>query len=209
MDYQGNSKKSKEEKEKKPEKVVEKVIVGEVVTRPRPLGSKFKMIFFGGDARDALRYVADAVLLPALRNLIVDAASKGAERIVYGESSRAPRRAPEYRPRVTYNNPIQRQSFPASRDPRERAYLPDQTGPRRRDSNQLILTNRADAEAILERLLDLINQYDVASVADLYDLADLPTTHVDNKWGWTFLAGVDIRQVRDGFLIDLPPAEPL
>jgi len=209
MDYQGNSKKSKEEK-KKPEKVVEKVVIGEVVTRPMPLGTKFRRIFLGGEAKDAGRYVLDAVLLPAFRNLVYDVMSKGTERVLYGES-RVPRRMPEYRPRVTYNNPVQRSSYGEESRQLSRSYanLPDQVNRKRPDNNQVILSNRDEAETVLERLLDIINQYDVASVADLYDLVGLSTTHIDNKWGWTFLAGVDIRQTREGYLIDLPPAEPI
>lgn len=208
MDYQGNSKKQKEGKDK-PEKIVEKVIVGEVVTRPMPLGTKFKTIFFGSSAKDVARFVAESVLLPALRKLVVDTVSEGAQRMMYGGSQQSMRRTPEYRPRVTYNNPIQRPAlYPA--DPRSgRANLPDQYGTNRREGNQIIFANREEAELVLERLLDIINQFDVASLADLYDLVGLPTTHVDNKWGWTFMPGVQIRQVREGFLLDLPAAEPI
>jgi hypothetical protein len=204
MDYQGNQK-GKPEKTKK---VVEKVVKGEVVSRPKPLGSKFRGIFFGGDFGDAARFIAAEVLLPALRNLVVDAATRGTERMVYGDRYAA-RRPLDYRPRVTYNNPLSR---PVPREPRERAYLPDQPGlmpSRRRSSNEILIADREEAELVLERLIDIINQYDVASLADLYDLVGLPTTHVDNKWGWTFLTNVTIRQTREGYLIDLPQAEPI
>ena len=208
MDYQGNSKKSKEEPVK-PDRVVEKVITGEVISRPKPLGSKVKGLFFGGEFKDAMRYIADAVLLPALRDMLVDVASKGASRMVYGDDRSRGRRYSEVRPpRMTYNNPINRQP---PRDPRERGYLPDQPNPssRRRDGNQIILTSRDDAEAVFEDMVESINKYDVVSMADLYDLVGLPTDPIDNKWGWVSLTGIEIRQVRDGYLIDLPPAEAI
>ena len=207
MDYQGNSKKSKEEPIK-PDRVVEKVITGEVISRPKPLGSKIKGLFFGGEFKDAMRYIADTVLLPALRNLLVDAASEGAKRMVYGDDRSRGRRYSEVRPpRMTYNNPVSR-STPSQM---QRGYLPDQPNPtsRRRDSNQIILTSRDDAESVFEDMVESINKYDVVSMADLYDLVGLPTSPVDNKWGWVSLTGVDIRQVRDGYLIDLPPAEAI
>jgi len=91
--------------------------------------------------------------------------------------------------------------------------LPDQPplhSPRRpHNVHEIILISREDAETVLERLVDIIDKYDVASVADLHDLVGLPTTYVDNKWGWTNLAQVDIRQIREGFLIDLPSAEQI
>jgi hypothetical protein len=208
VDYQSNARKSKADKEevKQPEKQIEKVVTGEVVQKPKTIGRKFKDIFFGGDFKVATKYVAADVLLPALRNLIVDMTSKGIERVVYGESSYRQRNI-NYPPRIQYNNPIHR-TLPA--DPRSRGYLPGQQHmPRsdRREINDVILASRAEAELVVERLVDVIDKYEVASLADYYDLLGLPTTHVDNKWGWTFLNNIDIRQVRDGYLIELPALE--
>ncbi len=56
---------------------------------------------------------------------------------------------------------------------------------------------------------DIIETYEVASVADLQDLVGLPSSHVDNKWGWINLHDVQIRQIREGYVIDLPQAEPM
>jgi len=58
-------------------------------------------------------------------------------------------------------------------------------------------------------MIEIIDQYDFASVADYYDLLGLETTPIDNKWGWTYLNNVQVRQVRQGYVIDLPPAEEL
>jgi hypothetical protein len=207
MDYQGNTNKEKEATDKKPEKNIEKVVTVEVIQKPKPIGRKFKETFFGGDFKMSMRYVAGDVLLPALRNLIVDMTTKGMERIVFGESSYR-RRPSEYRPRVQYNNPIYR-----AQDPREisRGRVPDQ--PRYRSSRyeikDIVIADRGEAELVVERLIDIIDKYEVASLADLYDLLGLATSHVDNKWGWTYLNNVEIRQIRDGYLIDLPALEEI
>lgn len=203
-DYQSNSDKNKREKVKPEgeEKTIEKVISGEVIKRKPPLGQRFKTIFFGGDAKGASRYIVGDVLLPALRNLVVDMTSKGIERMVYGD--RGPRRPSgfDYRPRIQYHSPIMRQ------DPRMPGRLPDQS-PRstRRESAELVLSTRDEAELVLERLMDILEKYESVSVADLYDLCGLPSSHVDHKWGWFNLNTTEVRQVRDGFLLDLPPAE--
>jgi hypothetical protein len=205
-DYRGNSNKSKEPKDERAP--IEKVVTGEVKTRKKPLGERMKDVFLGGDAQTVARYVGAEVLLPALRNLLVDATTKGIERMVYGESA-SPRRVPDYRPRTTYNSPINRGYTP---DPRYggRANLPDQpTYSTNRSSNELILNSRSESELVLESLQDIIDKYDVASVADLYQLVGLPTAYTDNKWGWATLRGSEIRQVREGYLLDLPHPEPL
>jgi hypothetical protein len=79
----------------------------------------------------------------------------------------------------------------------------------RADNRDLILSERADAETLVERLIDIIDTYDVASVMDLNEILGLPSTPIDNKWGWTSLGKVEIRQVREGYLVDLPPPEEI
>lgn len=200
-DYTGNTNRSKQVPQE--EKQIEKVVTGAVVVKKRTFGQKFKSVFFGGEFKSAARYVTADVLLPAIRNLMVDATTRGVERIVYGDSRVMPRRPTVYGSRIQYNSPVVR---------RDRAYLPDQPSRPlgrqvRRETNDLVLASRDEAETVLERLNDIIDKYQVASLADLYDLTGLPTTHVDNKWGWTDLHNVEIRQVRDGYLLDLPPVE--
>ena len=202
QDYQSNSNKDKEKKTSKPEKTVEKVVVGEVVVQKKSVGRKFKDIFIEADLKSVLRYVGTDVLLPAARNMIVDSATKGVERMMYGDSRPRPRHGPG--PRITYNSPISR----SYTDPRARPQLPVRGSSRlRRDD--FILSSREEAELVLERMNDILDTYEVASVADLNDLVGMPTSHTDNKWGWVYLGDVQVRQTREGYLLDLPPAEPI
>lgn len=205
-----NSDKSKELKE--PTKIIEKLVLsGEVTTKKKGIGHKFRTIFLGGDAKSAAGYVVADVVLPAIRDLMFDALRGGAERLIYGESRRIRGRPIEARSRIQYS------AFSHMRDPREsRVHLPDQV-PRttmryrteRADSKDLILSERSDAETVVERLIDIIDTYDVASVMDLNELLGLPSSPIDNKWGWTSLGKVEIRQVREGYLIELPPVEEI
>lgn len=188
----------------KPPKDIQKVVSGEVVQRKKPLRRRLKELFFGGEFKGATKYISGDVLLPAFKNMVVDAGKGFIERIVYGDAPR--RRYEAGRPRVSYNTPVDRGYS------RPRGMLPDQpphVARRRQDVGEIILVSRDEAELVVERLTDIIDKYEVASIADLHDLVGLPTTYVDNKWGWTSLRGADIRQVRDGWVIDLPSVEPV
>lgn len=204
-DYAGNTHRDKNKQvESDKDKVVEQVTTGVVLKKKPSIGQRFKTIFFGGDARGASKYIAADVLLPSIRNLVVDATTKGIERMVYGDAARNIRRPGfDYRSRVQYNSPFMRPEHRSTR-------LPDQ-GPRmmRRDTNDLVLASREEADLVLERLIDILDQYDVVSVADLYELTGLPSSHIDNKWGWTHLHSAEVRQVREGFLLNLPPTEEI
>jgi hypothetical protein len=207
MEFPSNSHKAVEgPKPELPKKDIQKVVTGDAIQRQKPLRRKFKELFFGGEFKGATRYITVEVLLPAVKNMVVDATTKGIERIIYGDSS--PRRRTEIgRPRISYNNPIDRYS-------RQRAMLPDQppysaARGRREDVGEIILVSRDEANLVVERLTDIIDKYGVASVADLHDLVGLPTTHVENKWGWSALKYAEVRQIREGYLIDLPAVEPI
>lgn len=212
MDYQGNSNKNKGKdspvsKDDIPAKKVEKVIEGAAIQRKKPLRRRMHDVFFGGDFSGAAHYIASDVFLPAIRNLIVDAAQKGIERVIFGESN-APRRGTGYGPKIQYNSPIHRS------DPRDRsAYLPQQPDrnftQNRREANEIVLGTREEAAVVLERMLDILDQYEAVTLSDLYELVGIPSSHVDQKWGWTYLHNSQIRQVREGFMLSLPTMEAL
>lgn len=79
----------------------------------------------------------------------------------------------------------------------------------RRIGEKVILSSKKDAENVREALINLLDTYEVVSIVDLYDLVGLPTVYVDNKWGWTTLENVEITQIPEGYILDLPSAKPI
>jgi hypothetical protein len=174
--------------------------------RKQPLGRKFAHTFFGGDARTAVEYMVSHVLIPAAKEAIVEAASSGFEKLVYGEA-RAKRGRPTSGPMgyVAYN----RQGPPVRPD--DRPPMPNRL-PRqsraRHSFDDIIINTRQEAEEVLERMYDALGKYESVSVADLYELTGLRSDHTDHKWGWTNLQGASVARVRSGgYLLDLPEPE--
>jgi len=189
--------------EERPE--VEKVISGEAIKRKKSLGSRFKEVF-GGNFRSAGGYIMGEIIVPAIRGLIVDAVSKGTERVVMGETQRQWRRGtPSMSARTTYNNPIHRDPRDGYMASPQRALGPPGQRPKWDD---IILTQREDAEVIVETMLGSIEKYDFVTVADLLHMLGFATAYTDQAWGWTNLASISIKQVREGWLIELPDPEP-
>ena len=193
-------------KSDKPEVV--KVVTGEVTEKKKGFGHKFKSIFFGGDFRNAAEYTTAEVILPALRNMIADATKGAVDRVVYGDRqgrTRSRREDPGYGPRVSYNSPVQRAN--------ERAYLPDQPAhPYRQnktEANDLVFTKREDGEAVLRQMFDILEAFDYVTLADLYGMVGLPSKYTDNNWGWIRLGDSNITQIRDGWILNLPPMTAL
>ena len=208
IDYPPNSHKSREGRTARPgvkkssERVKqEKIVTGSVIQRKKSLGSKMKEMFTGDDARSVGEYLVQEVLVPALKSLLSDVASQGAERLLYGETNRGSSRGSRSGSRSNFTNYSRMHDRPEPRrdiSHRSRAS---------HDFRDIVLESRPEAEDVLERLGDLIDQYDAANVGDLYDLVGITPDFTDNNYGWYTLRGSRIIKTRDGYLLDLPRTE--
>jgi hypothetical protein len=166
---------------------------------------RFSETFVAGDAKTAFQYVIFEVLLPAARDTMSDAISQGVDRLIFGDSRRRGATPPYSGPtgHIEYNrySPTSRlSSHQRAISRRARA---------RHDFDEIVLDERVEAEEVIDRLFDLVSRYESASVADLYELVGLSSTHTDHKWGWTDLQGAGVSRIRGGYLLDLPEPEPL
>jgi hypothetical protein len=192
--------------------LIKKVVVGDVVVQKKPLGRRIMDTFFGGDARGVVGYVMTEVLLPAARDTIADAVSQGVERLIFGEARSTSRRtggrpnslggAGSY---VSYNRYSSGTSGARREEPRDISRRARST----HDFDEIILATRVEAQTVIDRLFDLVSQYEMATVSDLYELVGLNGSYTDEKWGWIDLRGASITRVRNGYLLDLPRPEQL
>lgn len=211
-DYAGNSQRSKvvkHEPKAKPEKVVKKVVTQKVVVKKKGLGRKTREAFVEADFRGVAMHVIFDVMLPAAKNMLFDAGNEALGRTLFGEAQRRSA-GPGHGSRVTYekfSNPLNRPTSGITR------YAPRPTSgsrvPPGRSGQEYLMTRREEAETVLEQLELIIDQYEVASVFDLNELIGEESSHVDNKWGWTNVANARIRQVREGYILDMPEPEPI
>lgn len=201
--YQSNSHKAKAkaaETEGSQEKRVDKVITGEAIARKKPLGRRIAETFTGEDAHSVGTYVLFEVMLPALKTMISDAASQGVERMLFGDSRPSSRVGARSVNGYTSYNRVGQASATSTLSSRPLSQRARAT----HDFREIILETRGQAEVVMERLGDLISQYGVATVADLYELVGVTGSFTDDKWGWPDLRDAGIRRVREGFLMMLP-----
>ena len=186
-------------------KNISPVVTGSAVRRKKSLRKQFKETFVAGDAKTAISYVIFEVLLPAAKDMVVEAGSQGIEKLIFGESRRRGSTRPPSGPtgHIQYN----RYSSPSRLSGPERAL--SRQARARHNFDEIVLDNRSEAEEVIDQLFDMVSRYDAASVADLYTLVGLSHTHTDNKWGWTDLSGSGVSRIRGGYLLDLPEPEPL
>lgn len=212
--YPGNSNKAKAPVEEKPEtKKIESVVTGGVTRRKTPLGKRFVETFIGGDARSVAGYVVLEVLVPAAKDMVADAFSQGVERMIYGEVRSASRRS-GHRPGggngyVSYNRISQGNNRPRSGLDEFARREPSRRARGTHDFDEIIIATRVEADEVITRLYDILEQYEVATVADLYELVGITPNYTDGKWGWASLSGAGVNRIREGYLLNLPKPEPV
>jgi hypothetical protein len=222
-EFPGNSKMTKgvvsvppSAAEPKPEKKIEKVVSGEVQRRKPTLGKRIKTVFMGGDSQSVKDYVLLEVIIPAFKDTIADAVTGGIERMIFGESYRPrPGRRGAYGPGA--HNAFNYAAISA----RNAGMAPGrfQNDPRNHLSRQaqgshtfdeVIFPSRADAEAVLTQMFELLDQFEVVAVSDFLELSGVSGNFTDHRFGWTDLRGVQAHRTRGGgYILGLPPTEPI
>ena len=77
------------------------------------------------------------------------------------------------------------------------------------DFQEIVLATRVEADEVIDRLFNIIQEFEQATVRDLYDLVGERASFTDEKYGWTNIRTADVRRIREGYLLDLPRPEPL
>jgi hypothetical protein len=203
---------SKAQKEDTSEKKVKKVITGKVITRKKPLSTKFAEIVMGegNDMHSVIGYVLNDVLIPNAKSTISDMVSSGIEMLFFGTTGGKRNRSSggRDRTRTSYSNYYKDDYRDRDRN-RDRDKDRDRDAGRNRakhNFDDIVIETRGEAEEVLGDLMDLIDQYGVVSVADFYAMVDMTSNFTEQDYGWENLTtqNTRIERVRQGFVIHLP-----
>jgi hypothetical protein len=206
QDFPSNSQRSRE-----PEPEIKQVTSAETGRRKRGLGRQFKDAFIVGTGRDAMGYVVEDVVVPAIRDTLSEALQGGIERLIYG-----PREGRAHRPRSSslFSGPNMGHvnysglSTSASKQPPPRTL--SRRARARHSFDELVIPSLQEANDVIDRMYDILARYGQVTVANLYSLTGIESSHTDMKWGWTNLRGTRAVRLRQGgFLLDLPTPEEL
>ena len=196
-----------EGKEKK--KLAPLVSKGSVAKKKRTVTDKFKDAFLG-ESENLGDYIMYDVLVPAFRDTVSEMGFGIIERLFgNGRSSRSRGSVVRDRGRsyVSYNS--------SSRNDRgrdsDRDYRRDiDKGSRARHSfDNVVFTNKWEAEDVLAHLVDMILEYGEATVRSFYELSNIEADYTDDRYGWTNLRDAYVERTRNGYVIVFPQTRPL
>lgn len=194
--YQPNSHKAKAEREEAKKKI-EKVVNGSVRCQKKSGFQKLLSIFVPEDVDNVKNYIIMDVLVPAAKKAISDTV----DMFLYGEAGYSRKKSGSSK--VSYG----RYYEDKAKENRMRNSYETKPG---YDYKDIILESRGEAEAVLEQLDELICQYGIVSVSDLYETVGITGNYTDNKYGWTSIEKAQVVRLRNGeYLLKMPRALPL
>lgn len=204
--YTPNSHKYKEEQKTAAttEKRVQKVVKGPVKTKTNEI-RKLTDIFISEDISNVKEYIFMDVLVPAIKKAIYDIVTNGIDMFLYGGTGKNKNNSSgakvSYRSYYDQKNNNHSSNYRGSENTSRNGF----------DYEDIVFSNRGDAEAVKQQMRDVIGRYGVVTVADLYEMADpnLTPPYTSCKYGWMDVSSAEAQRVRDGYILKLPKAVPI
>ena len=151
------------------------------------------------DVNSVASYVWKDVVIPNVKKLLYEMVTKGMSMLLHVDEKP---KASSSKTNVSYSK-----YYDKDDDRRNSAMVTRKAG---FDYDDILYQTANDAESVLDTLYAILEQYDVVSVADLYEQSDLPNdNYMANRYGWESLKGTRVMRVRDGYVLTLPKARPL
>lgn len=194
-DYPANSYVSKKQAEEKKteEKHLEPVVKHDVQVRKKGMFQKFTDAFIAEDLNSVKKYVVKELLIPGLKRMFLSSL----EMLLNGKGYSSNKKDRQITT-VSYRDYYDRD--PRREEVRNDNYL---------DFDDIIFADRGDAEYVFDQMLDILRQYRVVRVSDMFELSRRPSPYTGNNYGWTSLDIARIVPVRGGFMIKMPRAIPI
>lgn len=203
--YTPNSHKYREQQKEKEtattvEKRVQKVVKTPVKTKTNEV-RKFADIFISEDISNVKNYIFMDVLVPAIKKAIYDIVTNGIDMFLYGGTGKG--KASTSGNKVNYRNYYE--------DKKTSGYRGSENVQSRSgfDYDEIVFSNRGEAESAKQQMQATIARYGVVTVADLYDMCDLSAPYTSQKYGWMDVSSAEPTRVRDGYILKLPRAVPI
>ena len=180
-------------------KRAEKIVRGRVRTKKNE-ARRFADVFLSEDIANVKEYILYDVLAPIIKRGFYDLIVSSLDITLFGGRGQNGKRPTADKVSYRDYNSMSRRDDRDGRSRTTSGYSYD----------DIILESRGEAEAVLSRLDEIMEEYQIVRVADLYDLVGITGEHTDNKYGWTNIRNAEIERLRDGgYRIKMPRALPI
>ena len=156
---------------------------------------RFKDAFIVTSAKDLKTFIVSEVIIPSIRDCISDIFHRGVDMTLYGES------------RATTRG--RKGIYGASRPSYEEYYGKSKGAVVTKSASgynldDMVFESRQQADAAFEEMCEKLDEYNVVSVYDYYDICGQTADFTDHNYGWTSLEGSSILRDRNGWRLHMP-----
>ncbi len=173
------------------------------VEKPKKKSKKgFADVFLSDDVDSVKSYIFLEVIVPHVKKAISDIVTTGIDMILYGEDGKT-----------------SRSSVNASKVSYRKYYDDDRREPRRSqrkaqdkyDPYDIPLKSRGDAQLVIDSMYEILSQYKVVRISEMYELAGIPSdNHTFFNYGWNDIDDYRIiRTIEGDYIIKMPKARPI
>lgn len=188
--YVNNSLKNRENHQDQKKQVV-KVVKGKAKTKKKSEISRIASNIISEEAKSIKEYAIYDVVIPVVKDTITQLIKGSIDMLFYGEvrSSSSSRRNSSNASRVSYRDYYDDRSIRRDLSRTSTRYSYD----------DITFEYRQDAEEVLNRMDEIVEQYGVVTVADLFDLAGITGNgYTDQNYGWTSTRSASVERNRQG-----------
>lgn len=190
----GERGKDRGDRKEKPEKFEAVVSGNKVKTKKAGIGRKLRDIFIANDPYTVAEDVFDKIFVPSIQDLLLDMAWGGLSMLFHDGGSIRPRRG--RRSSVYHDAYDDRRESRVSRvGDSERS----ERHSRGRSIDDLEFEDRGEAETVLEKAVDILEEYEVVSIGDVLDLCGQDHAYTDEDYGWTDLSKARVERLGRGY----------
>ena len=160
--------------------------------------------FFKSNSKDIGIYVLNDVLIPYSKKLIWEIIANAISMTLFGEEAKSISLMNKNRKKganISYSKYYEddRREISRERSIRRSVY----------DFDDIVFEERGEAEYILMHMEDILEEYGMVKVSDMYDLANMTPANTDYNYGWHNLNKASVSRRGRDYIIDLPRAIPL
>ena len=188
--YVNNSIKNRENQQDQKKQVV-KVVKGKAKTKKKSELSKIASNIISEEAKSIKEYAIYDVVIPVVKDTITQLIKGSIDMLFYGEvrGGSSTRRSSSHASRISYRD------FYDDRNSRRETHRTSD----RYSYDDITFEYRQDAEEVLNRMDEIVEQYGVVTVADLFDLAGITGNgYTDQNYGWTSTRSASVERNRRG-----------
>ena len=203
LKYPPNSKTQKSNTEKPK---LEKIVSSEVKMQKKSIFKRLSGSIFTETPDTIGGYIVKEVLVPYAKDVIYDTIVNTVSMALYSNPRAGGRRSG--RSSTNRDGYIQYGSFSSSNSSSQQKAIERPRGERINVDN-VIFGMSAEAHEVLDAMCDRLEHYGTVTVLDLCDLIGVTSSPNAMYYGWTDISEARVRQINEGWLLDLPRPKAL